>query len=69
MGLWLNTWYREFYDMVSAEEIVRASVVSKLCEFGWLVLPLLLLEPLLVWGKNRWGLAWRVALVGRLTGV
>ena len=69
VGLWLNSWYREFYDMVSADQIERAGVVSKLFEFGWLVSPLLVAEPLLVWGKNRWCLSWRLALVRRLTGV
>jgi peptide/bleomycin uptake transporter len=68
----VTDWYRSFYDV--AQTIVstddtgladgRDRVLALLADFVWLVLPLVVLEPLAGWLTNRWILSWRMALVG-----
>ena len=70
----VTDWYRHFYDAVQvtgqsaddAESFAdgRDRVYALLVDFVWLVLPLVILEPLVGLLTNRWILSWRMALIG-----
>ena len=75
----INTWYGHFYDTLqqSAGEfasggldeddgwraVQRAKVWTQLGDFAIIVAPGVLVHPLAGYIRNRWVLAWRLALI------